>query len=97
MASAMSATLWAQPHWIVRGKWEGHFSHTMLETRLLVPPPPNSPGGWEVSEKRRGRQTDGQLNRARSAHMGISPAACGEGVRLAPRLATGYSAGWTLR
>lgn len=42
-------------------------------------------------------EADRQLNRARSAHMGISPAACGEGVQLAPRLAIGHSAGWTLR
>lgn len=84
-------TVWA--------KWEGPIPLTAApETRLPVPPPPNSPGDWEVSrelsEKGRGRQTAEQ---SQSAHMGISPAACGEGVHPAPRLATGHSAGWTLR
>lgn len=98
-SAGREALIIAQHHWTVWGKWEGLTPPTAVpETRLLVPPPPNSPGGWEVSsevsEKRRGRQTAEQSQISSHGHL---PAACGEGVHLAPRLATGHSAGWTLR
>lgn len=73
--------------------WEGL---VLPETPGLCPLLQCPQGGWEVSEKS-GRQTERGLTRARPAHMGISQAACGEGVHLGPRLATGHSAGGTLR